>query len=186
MHLHAGCTGFLTFVLLLCPQYMVYAKLVPATHTFLWTAALGILSAMAVVIVVRFFGVQKLRAITLVPLAGCLFFLLGLNGDLLGPRNYSARPLAQRDCVNAQPPGIHDVAMLDVRRDLRYGVAFYRNQAITQYRQDGVPEEEHILVLPTHEVAALHDWIGERPYQRLFSYPTQGLSVYKVLPRAGE
>ncbi len=183
LNLHAGCTGFLTFVLLLCPQYMVYAKLVPAPHTFLWTAALGILSAMAVVAVVRLFGVQKLRAITLVPLAGCLFFLLGINGHLLD-LNYSARPLARE--IASSAPDVHEVAMLDVRRDLRYGVAFYRNQAITQYRLDGVPEEVHVLVVPTHEAPQLSQWIGGRPYQRLFSYPTQGLSVYKVLPRAGE
>ncbi len=183
LNVHAGCTGFLTFVLLLCPQYMVFAKLVPAPRTFLWTAALGILAGMAVVAVVKFFGVRKLRAVTLVPLAGCLFFLLGMNGNLLD-LNYSARPLARQ--IAAAAPEVHQVAMLDVRRDLRYGVAFYRNQAITQYRLDGVPEEEHVLVVPTHEAADLPQWMAGRPYQQLFSYPTQGLSVYKILPRAGE
>ena len=180
---HALLTGFLTFVLLLCPQYMVYARLVPAPHTFAWTALLGLLSAAAVLVVVRGFGVQRLRAVTLIPLAGCLFFLLGVNGDLLD-LNYSARPLAREMAVVA--PNVQDVAMLDVRRDLRYGVAFYRNQAIAQYRQDGVPEEEHLLVIPTHEAPDLGQWLPGRTYQQLFVYPTQGLSVYKVLPRAAE
>ena len=180
---HAVLTGFLTFVLLLCPQYMVYAKLVPRAWTFAWTAALGGLAAAAVLVVVRAFGVQRLRAITLVPLAGCLFFLLGMNGKLLD-LNYSARPLAREIAVTA--PDVHDVAMLDVRRDLRYGVAFYRNQAIAQYRQDGVPEEEHVLVVPTREVPNLNQWLPGRAYQPLFSYPTQGLSVYKVLPHPAE
>ncbi len=180
---HAVMTGFLTFVLLLCPQYMVYAKLVPAPRTFAWTAALGALSAAAVLVVVRWFGVQRLRAITLVPLAGCLFFLLGLNGKLLD-LNYSARPLARE--IAATAPEVHDIAMLDVRRDMRYGVAFYRNQAIAQYRTDGVPEDEHLLVVPTHEVPDLGHWLPGRVYRPLFSYPTQGLSVYKVLPRTAE
>ena len=180
---HAVMTGFLTFVLLLCPQYMVHAKLVPAPRTFAWTAALGALSAAAVLLVVRWFGVQRLRAITLVPMAGCLFFLLGINGKLLD-LNYSARPLAREIAVTA--PDVRDVAMLDVRRDLRYGVAFYRNQAVAQYRTDGVPEEEHLLIVPTHEVPDLGMWLPGRVYQPLFSYPTQGLSVYKVLPRAAE
>ncbi len=183
LNLHAGMAGFLTFVLLLCPQYMVYAKLIPAPRTFAWTAALGLLSALAIVGVVRWFGVQRLRAITLVPLAGCLFFLLGMNGTLLD-LNYSARPLAREIAVTA--PEIHDVAMLDVRRDLRYGVAFYRDQAIAQYRQDGVPEEEHVLVVPEHEVGNLSQWLEGRSYKPLFSYPTQGLMVYKVLPRTAE
>ena len=178
---HAGLTGFLTFVLLLCPQYMVYAKIVPAPRTFAWTAALGLLAAASVVVVVKRFGVLRLRAITLVPLMGCLYFLLGMNGDLLD-LNYSARPLA-REIVRTAP-GVHEVATLDVRRDLRYGVAFYRNQAIDQYRQDGVPEEEHVLVLPTREAPMLDRWLPGRIYQQLFLYPTQGLSVYKVLPRS--
>ncbi len=180
---HAVMTGFLTFVLLLCPQYMVYARIVPRAWTFAWTAILGALSAAAVLVVVRLFGVQRLRAITLVPLAGCLFFLLGVNGSLLD-LNYSARPLAREIAVTA--PDVHDVAMLDVRRDLRYGVAFYRNQAIAQYRQEGVPEEEHVLVVPTREVPNLGQWLAGRAYQPLFSYPTQGLSVYKVLPHPAE
>lgn len=180
---HAVLTGFLTFVLLLCPQYMVYAKLIPRPQTFAWTAALGVLSALAVLFGVRWFGVQRLRAITLVPLAGCLFFLLGMNGRLLD-LNYSARPLAREIAVAA--PNVHSVAMLDVRRDLRYGVAFYRNQAIAQYREDGIPEEEHVVVLPTREAPDLGLWLQGRAFMPLFSYPTQGLSVYKVLPHTAE
>ncbi len=180
---HATITGFLTFVLLLCPQYMVYERLIPAAHTFAWTSAAGVVSAVAVVMVVRWFGVERLRAVTLVPMALCLFFLLGVNGRVLD-LNYSARPLARE--IAAMAPEVHDVAMLDVRRDLRYGVAFYRNQAIGQYKQDGVPEEEHVLVVPTRESSRLGEWLQGRVYQPLFSYPTQGLSVYKVLPRAGQ
>ena len=178
---HAILTGFLTFVLLLCPQYMVYEKIVPAAKTFAWTAALGVLTAVTIVGVVRIFGVHRLRAITLVPLMGCLFFLLGVNGHLLD-LNYSARPLA-REIVRTAPE-VHEVAMLDVHRDLRYGVAFYRNQDIVQYRLDGVPEEEHILVIPTREAPLLAQYLQGRIYQQLFLYPTQGLSVYKVLARS--
>ncbi len=183
LQLHAVMTGFLVFVLLLCPQYMVYEKLVPAARTFAWTAALGVASAVAIAQVVRWFGVQRLRTVTLVPMAGCLLFLLGVNGDLLD-RNYSARPLAREIATAA--PGVREVAVLDVRRDLRYGVAFYRNQAVGQYRLDGVPESEHVLVVPTREAPALGQWLPGRVYQPLFLYPTQGLSVYKVLPRGGE
>ncbi len=180
LYIHAVLTGFLTFVLLLCPQYMVHSKLVPAAKTFAWTAAVGLLSALAVVFVVRRFGVQRLRAVTLVPLMICLFFILGVNGQVLD-LNYSARPLAREIVANA--PDVHDVAMLDVRRDLRYGVAFYRNQDITQYREDGVPDEEHVLVVPTNEAPELQQWLQGRSYHQLFLYPTQGLSVYKVQAR---
>src|SRR5579875_907821 len=61
----------------------------------------------AVLVVVRGFGVQRLRAVTLIPLAGCLFFLLGVNGDLLD-LNYSARPLAREMAVVA--PNVRTLA----------------------------------------------------------------------------
>lgn len=180
LYTHAVLTGFITFVLLLCPQYMVYERIIPAAKTFAWTAAVGLLSALAIVGVVHFFGVRRLRTVTLVPLAFCLFFLLGVNGHLLD-LNYSARPLARE--IAATAPGVKDVAMLDVRRDLRYGVAFYRNQEVAQYREEGVPEEEHVLIIPTREASLLPTFLGHRIYQQLFLYPTQGLSVYRVLPR---
>lgn len=180
LYTHAVLTGFVTFVLLLCPQYMVYQRIVPAGKTFAWTAALGMLSTAAIIVVVRLFGVRHLRTITLIPLAGCLFFLLGLNGHLLD-LNYSARPLARE--LAATAPGVRDIATLDVRRDLRYGVAFYRNQEVAQYRVEGVPSEEHLLLIPTRESHLLPSFLGHRIYQQLFLYPTQGLSVYRVLPR---
>ena len=180
LYTHAALTGFLTFVLLLCPQYMVYERIIPAAKTFAWTAALGLLSALAIVAVVHVFGVRRLRTVTLVPLAFCLFFLLGVNGHLLD-LNYSARPLAREIATTA--PGVKEVATLDVRRDLRYGVAFYRNQEVAQYREDGVPDEEHVLMIPTREAQLLPSFLGHRIYQQLFLYPTQGISVYRVLPR---
>ena len=71
---------------------------------------------------------------------------------------------------------------IGVRRDLVYGLAFYRNQAIVSYAEDGVPNEEHVLVIPTHDAPQLELWLQGRLYQQLFLYETQGISVYKVYP----
>jgi hypothetical protein len=114
-----------------------------------------------------------------VPLAALLLFLLGGNGHLLD-LNYSARPLAEQ--IHQAAPAMPLVAQLDVRRDLVYGLAFYRDQAIENYK-DGVPDEGHILVLPTHMAGQLPALLPGRLYQQLFLYETQGLSVYKVYPR---
>ena len=136
--------------------------------------------AVCLVFAVRRLGVRRLRAITIVPLVGVLFFLLGLNGHLLD-LNYSARPLA-REIAQAAPE-IPLVVSENVRRDLDYGLAFYRNEHILHYRDDGVPDEEHILVIPTRQADRLAQLIPGRVYQQLFLYDTQGLSVYRVLPR---
>jgi hypothetical protein len=109
-----------------------------------------------------------------------LFFLLhGKNGHLLD-LNYSARPLAEE--IAQAAPGASQVAEFDVRRDLVYGLAFYRNQNIADARQ-GVPDSADILVLPTHDAAQLETLLHGRVYQQMFLYETQGLSVYRVYPR---
>ena len=184
---HASLTGVLTFVLLLCPQYMIYARIVPAPRIFAWAALSGLCAAALVFWVVNRFGVQRLRAITLVPPALLLFFLLHTNGHLLD-LNYSARPLARQLAVAA--PGVSTVAVWKVRRDLEYGLSFYRNSEIVHYDKAGVPldenlrigvpEEEHILILPTRFTPELDQWLHGRIYQPLFLYEWQGLSVYKV------
>jgi 4-amino-4-deoxy-L-arabinose transferase-like glycosyltransferase len=180
LNTHAAFTGFLTFVLLLCPQYMVYQKIVPAPRTFVWAALLGIAAALLVIFVGRRYGVRQIRLVTMIPLAGLLFFLLGMNGHLLD-LNYSARPLARQ--IAKAAPDDQTVAVMDVRRDLVYGLAFYRDQFISNYAVQGVPEDAHILVIPTREADQLDHLLQGRLYQQIFLYETQGLSVYKVYPR---
>jgi 4-amino-4-deoxy-L-arabinose transferase-like glycosyltransferase len=180
LNTHAALTGFLTFVLLLCPQYMVYQRIVPAIHTFVWAALLGVAAALLVIFIARRFGVRHVRLVTMVPLAGLLYFLLGMNGHLLD-LNYSARPLARQ--IAQAAPAATDVSVLNVRRDIVYGLAFYRNQFISNYAVQGVPNDAHILVIPTRDSDQLDHWLQGRLYQQIFLYETQGLSVYKVYPR---
>jgi 4-amino-4-deoxy-L-arabinose transferase-like glycosyltransferase len=178
---HAALTGIITFVLMLCPQYMVYQRIVPAPVEFAKAALGGVAAAMLVVFVVHRSGVHRIAIVTLVPLAALLFFLLGMNGHLLD-LNYSARPLA-REIAQAVPAST-PVAEVDVRRDIVYGLAFYRNQPLLDYKTGGVPDGAHILVIPTHDASQLNGMLQGRLYQQLFLYETQGLSVYKVYPRS--
>ena len=186
LYLHAGLTGFLTFVLLLCPQYMVYQKIVPAPKTFVWAALLGVLASLLVILVVKRYGIRRIRFVTLVPLAGLLFFLMTMNGNLLD-LNYSSRPLARE--IAQAAPDVQTVAVFDVRRDLDYGLAFYRDQNVAHYTlegesMEGIPEQEHVLVIPTRDADDLEIWLHGRVYQQLFLYETQGLSVYRVYPKS--
>ena len=180
LNTHAAFTGFVTFVLILCPQYLVYQRIVPAPRIFVWAAILGIVAALLVILVTRRYGVKHLRLVTMVPLAALLFFLLGMNGHLLD-LNYSARPLARQ--IAQAAPNANAVAYLDVRRDIVYGLAFYRNQFISNYAVQGVPDDAHILIIPTRESDQLQRYLQGRLYQQIFLYETQGLSVYKVYPR---
>ena len=181
LYIHATLTGLLTFVLILCPQYMVYQRLIPAHRILFWAIAFGIGAAFLVIAVARSYGVRHIRLVTMIPMVFLLYFLLGRNGHLLD-LNYSARPLAH-DIQNADPTATV-VAELDVRRDLVYGLAFYRDQKIVSYTTDGVPSGAHLLVFPTREEPELQQYLKGRYTQPLLLYQAQGLSVYKVYPQS--
>lgn len=181
LYTHATLTGILTFVLILSPQYMVYQRIIPALRIFVWASALGLVAAALVVFVARRYGVRHIRLITMVPMVFLLYFLLGRNGHLLD-LNYSSRPLARE--IQKVDPNAKVVAEFDVRRDLVYGLAFYRNQQIVSYTSDGVPHGAHLLVFPTREELQVQQYLKGRFTQPLLLYQAQGLSVYKVYPRS--
>ena len=181
LYTHATLTGLLTFVLILCPQYMVYQRIIPAPRIFVWAAVLGTAAALLVLYVARRYGVRHLRLVTMAPLVFLLYFLLGRNGHLLD-LNYSSRPLALE--IQKADPTASIVAEFDVRRDLVYGLAFYRDQKIVSYTSDGVPNQAHLLVFPTREEIQVQQYLKGRFTQPLLLYQAQGLSVYKVYPRS--
>ena len=59
-------------------------------------------------------------------------------------RSYSARPVANR--LLGFAPLNEKVAVFRVRRDMEYGLAFYRNHEVVNYEENGVPDEQHLLV----------------------------------------
>ncbi len=173
---HAALCALLVFVLVLAPQHMQYETLVPSAG---WLAVAGgsALAAFALVFFgVRRLGIAQIRNITLVPVVAMLIFLLGFHGPELD-LNYSARPLAQQ--IAQAAPGEHTVALYHVKRDMDYGLAFYRNQRPEHY-EDAIPPQEHVLVIRSRDVPQLNSLLSGRIYEPLFLYNTQGLSVYKV------
>ena len=207
LNTHAALTGILTFVLLLCPQYMVHQRILPSPKWFVIAAVCGIGAAVLVLAMTRRYGAERVRFATLVPLVGLLFFLLGMNGHLLD-LNYSARPLAReihqaaagvplvavpdvsgatdlhRGALDQPKPGFAppEAKLPGVHRDIVYGLAFYRNQPIVSYAQDGVPRGEHILIVPMRAEQERPAALGSRVYRQLFRYETEGLSVFRVYP----
>ena len=117
---------------------------------------------------------------TLVPVLGILIFLLGFHGRDLD-LNYSARPLARG--INEKAPGVKVIASLGVRRDMDYGLTFYRDQPVLHYSSDGVPDAEHILVVRANETGEISHWLRNRIYQPVFLFESQGLAVYRVEAR---
>jgi 4-amino-4-deoxy-L-arabinose transferase-like glycosyltransferase len=174
---HGAACALVAFVIVLAPQHMVYDTLVPPVRWLVIASAAALLVLFSVVKTIRLGGIAQVRSATLLPVLAALVFLLGFHGHDLD-LNYSARPLARE--MQQQAPEVHLVAVQDVKRDMVYGLAFYRNEQPIEYDKDGVPADEHLLVVPANKTAQLEDWLPGRVYGPLFLYESQGLEVYKV------
>lgn len=177
---HAAMCGLLVFVLALAPQHMKYETLVPSVQWLAAAFAAALFFAAVVFFVIRRWGVSQVCNITLLPVLAMLVFLLGFYGKELDI-NYSARPLARE--IQKDAPNVKLVATNSIKRDMDYGLAFYRNQPMIHYESTGVPDAEHLLVIRANDTAALDHWLAGRVYEPLFLYESQGLEVYRVYAR---
>jgi 4-amino-4-deoxy-L-arabinose transferase-like glycosyltransferase len=176
---HAALCAVMVFILVLVPQHLQYQTLVPPAGWLIAAAAAAIVTALFVWAVVRRFGLGQVRNATLVPVVLMMVFLLGMHGRDLD-LNYSARPLAREMAKLA--PQTRVLALLNVKRDMDYGLNFYRDQKPSHYDDpaEGVPEQEHLLVVRASDLSDLDQYLAGRIYEPLFLYPTQGLAVYRV------
>jgi 4-amino-4-deoxy-L-arabinose transferase-like glycosyltransferase len=196
---HAALSGVLTVFVLLLPWFVVHGAQMPPAHALAMAVLAAAGAALLILVVVKGFGVARLRLVTSVVLMVLVLFLYGI-GPFFGvpavaatkrvihllDRSYSARPLAER--LAAVAPGDQTVAVFRVRRDVEYGLSFYRNREVVNYENSGVPDEQHLLVarvtgrggVDMHTTDALDEYLEGRAYEQLFSWPEQGLVVYRV------
>lgn len=177
---HAAMCAILVFVLTLAPQHMKYETLIPSAAWLISAALAAIAFAALVYFIVRRWGVSQIATATLLPVVATLVFLLGFHGHDLDI-NYSARPLAVE--IQRQAPDVKVVAVESIKRDMDYGLAFYRNERLVHYSTDGVPDEEHLLVIRASDAGLLERYLAGRVYRSLFLYDSQGLEVYRVAAR---
>jgi 4-amino-4-deoxy-L-arabinose transferase-like glycosyltransferase len=196
---HAVLCGVMTMAALLLPWFVAHGRQMPPVHALVAALLAASGAALLIVVVVNGFGLARLRLVTAGVLVVLVLFLYGV-GPFFGipevgatkrvvhllDRSYSARPLAAKLATLA--PGDETVAVFRVRRDVEYGLAFYRNREVVNYEQSGVPDEQHLLVVRVtgrggvdlHTPAALEEYLEGRHYEQLFSWPEQDLVVYLV------
>lgn len=196
---HAVLSGIMTLFALLLPWFVAHGPVVPPVRAVVAAVAASLGAALLILLVVKVFGVAKLRLATMSVLAVLVFFLYGV-GPFLGlpevgaskkvihllDASYSARPLAAK--LTGIVPADESIAVFRVRRDMEYGLSFYRNREVANYEESGVPNEQHVLVVRVtgskgqdlHSQAALEEYLEGRHYEPLFPWPEQGLMVYLV------
>lgn len=189
--LHALLAGATVTLVLLLPWIIFHASGgIPPIRVMASAIVTGVASVVLILVVVGKFGVKRLRIATMIPLVVLVFFLFGVGPffGLPGLRQtkrtiqlidvtYSARPLARQ--LSQMTPR-EPVAILRVRRDLEFGLSFYRDHRVLDYEKDGVPPEAHLLVVRDIALPTLQTLLATRSYRPLFAYPAQHVSVYQV------
>ncbi|MGC2195560.1 MAG: hypothetical protein WA628_12855, partial [Terriglobales bacterium] len=168
------------------------APLVPALaiayiliqHRLPWGTITLVSSAVALVlaigIAVTLFGKLGLRVlyfVTLIPVVLTVAALLRI-GAPLADETLSARPIARQLASMETKP--LPVAVLGVRRETEYGLAFYRNQPISRYELRQIPSDEHLLLTPEGARPAIPQFAGPRRVVYLGAFPQQHLEFYWV------
>ena len=196
---HAALCGIMTLFAMLLPWFVAHGPQMPPMRALVAALLAAFGAVLLIVVAVKGFGVIRLRLATTGVLVVLVLFLYGVGPffgiPAIGPtqrvihlldRSYSARPLAERLATVAPANGT--VAVFRVRRDVEYGLSFYRNRAVVNYEDSGVPEEQHLLVarvtgrggVDLHTAADLEEYLDGRRFEQLFSWPEQGLVVYLV------
>jgi 4-amino-4-deoxy-L-arabinose transferase-like glycosyltransferase len=196
---HAALSGIMTMFALQLPWFVVHGRALPPARPLAVAFISAAGAALLIVIVTKGFGVARLRLATSGVLVVLVLFVYGV-GPFFGvpaiastkrvihvlDRSYSARPLAVKLLDYA--PANERVAVFRVRRDIEYGLAFYRNHEVVNYEENGVPDEQHLLVarvvgrngVDLHTPGALEEYLEGRHYENLFNLSEQGLEVYLV------
>jgi hypothetical protein len=126
---------------------------------------------------VRKTGLRMLRFITLIPVVLTVGAVLKL-GSVALDQTLSARPLAQEITgVETHPLPL---AVYHVRRELEYGLTFYRNQLTFNYDWGSVPQEEHLLVAPENSQAEVAKLVAGRRVSYLGHYAAQHVDYFWI------
>ena len=179
--LHALLAGGLIIPALLI-AYLITQRRLPGGQPMLVALAVAfVLCAGIALTLVRKGGLRMLRFVTLIPVVLTVGAVLRLGAVSLD-QTLSARPLALEIAgIETHPLPL---AVYHVRRELEYGLTFYRNQLTFNYDWGSVPQEEHLLVAPENSQVEIARLVAGRRVSYLGHYAAQRVDYYWVAAAA--
>ncbi|HLJ29196.1 MAG TPA: glycosyltransferase family 39 protein [Candidatus Angelobacter sp.] len=178
MVLHSMICGSLVAAALLAPSRIL--KVHPAQNVQAAVLLGAGVMAVLVLLIVRLGGPGVLHFATLIPVIVVLAFLLRPAAPVIDEANSARTVDAQLRHLGA-PPG--PIAVFNVKREVEYGLNFYRNQPIGRYERDGIPQESHLLVAREGNKDAVQALVGSRQIALFGSFPPQHLEFFLVSKR---
>ncbi len=174
--IHAAICGLLMAGALFAPWRMLKAHPPSAMVAGIVVAAAAV--AIVVLLVVKRGGIRLLHFATLLPTVLALGFLLRPAASVLDQVN-SARAV-DASMVRFGVPPQSPVAVFKVKRDVEYGLNFYRNAPITRYERDTIPPGPHVVVAREGDEDALQTAVGQRHVLELGHFTPQHLEFFLV------
>lgn len=158
--------------------YLIAAHRLPRGRPTLAAFAVAfVLCAGIVLTFMRHRGLKLLRFVTLIPVVLTVGAVLKLGSQSLDEK-LSARPIAREiAAIEVRPLPL---AVFHVRRELEYGLTFYRNHLTFNYDWGRVPQEEHLLVAPENSQSAITDRVAGRRVSYLGHYAPQHVDYFWV------
>jgi 4-amino-4-deoxy-L-arabinose transferase-like glycosyltransferase len=158
--------------------FLVIEHHLPGGHWRLVALATAIILSLAVgLTLISRHGLRLLRFVTLIPVVLSVAAVLKLGATAIDEM-LSARPLAM-ELARVETHRL-PVAVYGARRELEYGLAFYRNQVIERYEYGQIPASEHLLVAPSARRDNVAKATGGRRVTFLGHYAPQNLDYYWV------
>src|SRR5258708_518304 len=181
---HAIICGLLVAGALLAPWRMLKTNPPPAMLAVMGVAAVVV--ALLVLFIVRRSGLRTLHLATLLPIVLGLGFLLKPAARVLDQVN-SARAVDAR-LTELHVPNV-PIAVFYVKRDVQFGLNFYRNVEVTRYERDGgngqvvivAPPGEHLLIARDGDGDAVRALLGsQRQVNEIGRFTPQHLEFFLV------
>jgi 4-amino-4-deoxy-L-arabinose transferase-like glycosyltransferase len=138
-------------------------------------AIVGGAIALAMIVVILLRGISTLRLMTMVPVVLGMAFLIKMGAPVMDA-HLSARPVARE--ISAVAPTPTPVAVYGVKRDVQYGLNFYRDQQILNYQQGEAPATAHLLVVPEGKIQEVESLVPGWKALRVGEYKPQKLEFY--------
>jgi hypothetical protein len=141
-------------------------------------SAIGIAVFFGIFLAVIARGFAILRFVTLVPVILGVAFLLRTVAPVIDATQ-SERPVAnalKADGVAANAT----VATFKARREVEYGLNWYRNQPIKVYERLEIPAGEHFVVTRIGSEPEMRDILPGRTIALIGNFPAQHLDFFRV------
>ncbi|MGC1373761.1 MAG: glycosyltransferase family 39 protein [Candidatus Sulfotelmatobacter sp.] len=122
-------------------------------------------------------GFRMLRFVTLIPVVLSVAAVLKLGSQAID-QTMSARPVA-RELASIETHQL-PISVYHVRRELEYGLTFYRNQLTINYAWGHIPAEEHLLITPEGSQLEIAKLMPGRRVSFLGEYPPQHIDYFWI------